>query len=206
MAYIIVSYYPLLRCFPGVITGPQDNDPFESLSSFLESFPSGSAEACLWATDDDNKPFPVLVLNRGREIADHFFEWSEDEPELWFKIGIGRMHGSYGLALMPNFSKSLDRHVAGLAIASGMAVPMPHDATILFSPIHFISDGPSETFASISIPPKMEVGILDSTDVPDSGLMDTDPDKIISIGSFEVDLEESDYVMSLLKEKNMYMA
>jgi len=80
----------------------------ELVQDLLDSHPHGNAKCCLWAFKDD-RPSPVLVLDRGREIGNHLLRWAEGDPVGWFGFHLHVSGDRYAVALVPDFRKSIDR-------------------------------------------------------------------------------------------------
>jgi hypothetical protein len=203
VSLLVVSYHPLLRAPIGALVELPGEEAASALQEMVDSLPDGAAEACLWASED-GAPQAVLLFDRGREIAEHLAEWSEGDPRSWFKLHVAEEGGIYCMFLMPDVAKSCDRQMAGRALATGRAVPAHGDRSVLFKPLRFVSNGPSETFSRLrkSIRERMSVYILDRADVPPDGPMGADQDKLILLGSFDVVWDDSPYVMSMIREQS----
>lgn len=205
---IVLSYHPLLRGPAGTVVSLSKEDvesgAVSEMDGFLASLPSGAAAGCLWADDGDGRPYPVLILGRGREIAEHFVEWSEGDPPAWFKLHVAERDGVYCLVLIPDVRKSMDRQLAAMALTSGRHVPVPEQTSVLFKPLRFVSNGPSGIWSKVrgAMSGKVKVGILDMSDVREGDAMSADPEKIVVLGEFEVAAGgPSEYVMSILSEQ-----
>lgn len=199
---IVLSYHPLLVGPPGVLAYADKENVKEfsdGVTALLESLPDGAAEACLWANAES--PFPILLLKQGRAIRDHLVAWAEEDPSAWFELHLIERRGFYALALMPNLRKSLDRQLAAMALIAGRAVPVPEERSVVFRPLHFVTNGPSETFAALrgDLRSPVKVCILDTVDVPPGGPMAADPDNVLELGEFRLVTEGSPYMDSLIE-------
>lgn len=199
---IVLSYHPLLAGPPGVLAYADKENVKEfsdKITALLESLPDGAAEACLWA--NAGSPFPILLLKQGRAIRDHLVAWAEGDPSAWFELHLVERRGFYALALIPDLRKSLDRQLAAMALAAGRAVPVPEERSVVFRPLHFVTKGPSETFASLrgDLRGPVKVCILDTADVPPDGPMAADPGSMLELGEFRLVTEASPYMESLVR-------
>lgn len=135
---IIFSYVPLLTGEPGsVYLGEEAANTVTGIATYMEGLPSGAAVACLWMIDDEVAS-AVLVLERAEEIAKHFNVWSEGKPEDWFTFHYLESGPAYGLALMPNFTKSSERWRITFQLRYGYP-PVMGSESLFFRPIHCVA-------------------------------------------------------------------
>lgn len=200
---LLISYFPLLCGVPGLT---EDVSPggMAEIAAVLDGLPDGFAKAVLWLLDQEsNSACPVLLMGRGREIAGHLIEWAEGDAPSWFRLHIAEARGRYGLALLPDPMKSVERHRIAASLAAGFAVQALKDCNIVFRPLHFSSLPGSTAFGQVRgmIGGMARVGILDEVDVGPDGPASTDPDRISWLGSFEVVRESgSGYVTQMLEK------
>lgn len=201
MKQILFSYVPLLEA--ASVAGAMFDATPELVEGLLENHPDGNAKCCLWALRDD-RPSPVFVLNRGREIGEHLLRWAEDDPVSWFDLHL-RVSGSrYAMALLPDFRKSIDRWKIACQLRNGFPPPPDMESLVIFRPIHFISTGESilqkSGLGAGSGP--VSVGIMDASDLDMKDPSSSDFDSILWIGPFEVhvdDPEASNYMRGLFE-------
>jgi len=178
MLALIISYVPLLMGE----AGRTDLDPAEV--GALVDQADGTAKACIWLNKDDAGPSPCLLFEGARAIADHLKMWAEDEPEQWFKLVLAEHGGLYGLALMPNLDKGVERFRMAYQLRTGYPLP-PADFQMIFKPLNFVSL-PGHVFSKIrkDLQSKACVCLMESSDFKGP---DTDWEKLaIDLGTFEV--------------------
>ena len=196
----LVSYHPLLspeqaRMLAGSFVDATEAQ-LRQITKMLEKLPSGCAEACLWAyfplgeEGPGRSVFPVLAIERGREIAKHLVEWAEGQPEEWFELVFTkneRNPDQYALALVPSFEKSIARYKLARLIFAEEIAAKKEQFTLLFSPLRF---GAYRTTMDIDkVVGLMEVpthvGIIDRKHVRPDREPPFDLDKIEVLGPFK---------------------
>lgn len=203
---IILSYHPLLMGPPGLTVEIARDDlhpAFDALTRYLDELPDGAAKACMWAKDDDGNPSLVLLLEHGRAIREHLVAWSEGDPPSWFDLQLSERGGLYALALVPNFQKSVDRQLANMALLSGKPVPVPESTHVLFRPLQFVTERPSEVFRDKVrglLKDHVRVHVADMEDVPEGGPMSLPPESLLELGRFKL-TSPSGYTDSLLDQR-----
>jgi hypothetical protein len=163
------------------------------------------ATACLWCRwpdhktrtaeaseyknwpDLDNPPhsipgdtfFPVLIMERGKEITAHLQDWTEGQPGDWFDLLIddtfdhptsGTSEGSvppnrYAVVLMPRATKSIERWKTGYLMTHAQFAPEDWEFEIMFRPLAF-GAAISTTYGHIrttlpGVGERLPLGILD---------------------------------------------
>jgi hypothetical protein len=142
--HIVISYFPLLR-ERTMIESPTENQ-FKDL---VESLPFHSAaDGCLWVLEDGS-PVPVLLFEDAKEIYDHMVEWSEKEPEKWFKLHLAEDQGWYGFGVFPNPEMSVARYKLTRLALYEQFVGADDEYTLFYQPLSFFSNGPEHTFGGV---------------------------------------------------------
>ena len=193
MSAVLVSYVPFLS-----------GDPFEvipvdrlgELATFVDSMPSGQAQACLWfkrdiKSDDDYKMSPVFLYKNADEMIAHLVHWAEDKPLDWFSLHMRHKQGKYVFALMPKFEKSIERHRIAHQLRTGFPLPKDTHFSIIFRTLFFVS-GDENVFnvERHRIGEDTEVGFLDSNKVDfdnlDESLKKLEDSEICWLGPFKL--------------------
>lgn len=175
---LIVSYVPLLMAEPG----RTDFDPKE-IGPMVDQA-DGTAKACVWLQDDEHGPTACLLYENAQDIAEHLKLWSENEPEKWFQLVLAEHERLYGLALVPNLTKGVERFKMAYQLRHGYPLP-PADFEMIFKPLNFTSL-PGHVFTRIKpdLRPKTRVCLMRTTDFKGA---DTDWDgSVIELGQFEL--------------------
>lgn len=189
VAYIVVSYVPLLRGAPGLTMAPQ------GAAKLLESVSdadTGHVEAIVWAQDDSEVPWPVLVLERADEVFEHLVEWSEGSPATWFKLAWLAGDGEYALALFPRVDKSVERYKLAHRLGTGQEIPADARFQVVFRPILF--RGPESALSREmlqGLPACVRVGFLSRRELP-STLAEIDPSNVRHCGPLDVEHDSAD--------------
>lgn len=203
--YLVISYFPLFdpRDQPGVLPGKHvDLKDEEDVKRIFGDLPSGHGhvEACLWVIDDD-KPCPIFVLESAQAIYDHMEMWSEDEVEDWFELAIGEHNDRYGIVLMPNIQKSIDRYRLARKLFYGEDIPADAKFNLLFDTIRFTSQS-AGLLASLKdkIGDSMKLMFLDSDHLCRENPEETDWEKAIEVGNFSVK-RDCRYIEDLIEDQ-----
>lgn len=193
--YLVVSYVPLLRGVPGMMLElEQAND---ALDAALQT-EAGRVEAVVWALDESGSPWPVLVLERAAEVYEHLVEWSEGNPAAWFTLAWTAAGGSYALALVPRYDRSIERYRAARILFAGEAVPADAQFKIVFVPVTF--SGPESSIAREMLPrlpSRVRVGFLARAELT-ADLSDIDAEAVRTCGPVEVERDRTGYLERLL--------
>lgn len=197
--YIVVSYVPLLRGEPGVTMSPED------AARVLESVPdteAGHVEAIIWALDESDTPWPLLVLERAAEVFDHLVDWSEGSPTSWFKVAWFAAGGEYALALLPRVERSVERYKLACRLGANEELPENARFEVVFRPILF--RGPESAVSRemlATLPPRIRVGFLSLRDLP-SNVTEIDPSHVRHCGPLDVERDPA-YLVQLLGAPGM---
>lgn len=195
MKMILVSYVPLLVTEPG----RSDFDPNE-VSSVLDEAP-GLAAACVWL-QNEGQLSSCLVIKKAEEIAEHLKAWAENEPEKWFRLCISEHEGLYGLALMPDLKKCIERFRMAYQLRNGLPLPEKMQVTALFKPLHF-SSKPGHTYGQVKgkLSEKVKVYVIESDLVSRENPQTSPWEKATLLGEFELVRSgpECDYVKQILE-------
>jgi hypothetical protein len=165
---VLISYIPMLVGEAGT-TFPTER--MEDMLKNLDQLPSGNADACLWfkhniksETEFDMRP--VFLMPNADMIAAHITYWAEGKPEEWFRFHLRQKNGRYAFALIPNFSKSIERNRMAYQLKAGYPIPKDTKYTFIFRAVHFVS-GPNNLFLPERhrLADPTEVGFLDLSKV-----------------------------------------
>jgi len=205
---VIFSYVPLLRGVPGILEAGEQTPlnrgnsdiMIRGVQAVLDSLPEGAASGCIWALED-GVPSAIFIFDRADEIRDHLVEWSEGDPGKWFDVEVAELADRYGISLMPDLRKSVDRHFAARALRDGAFTPDPDGISLVLRPLHFASTpGPTSYFdLRDAIGEEMKVGLLDSSEVG-KPVQETDFSKVSWLGPFKVRRDgKSGFTVSVLQ-------
>jgi hypothetical protein len=189
MKVMLLSYMPLfdhrrLGLLPGAVIDPERIKDMDIPSDV-------HVEACLWTIDKQHDPIfaPVLVMERAKKVAYHLMEWTEGQPQGWFKIVITDNGSNYCVALFPNIDLSIERWKLGYRLShDGQEPPKDYQYEVLFQPLAFgaaISDSYRNVKPHLNVS-HMEIGLLDMSHINRTKPFDTDHTKIIKLGRFEI--------------------
>jgi len=193
LSAVLVSYVPFLAGDPFEVISP---DRFKELALFLDSMPSGQAQACLWfkrdvKSDEDYKISPVLLYANADEMIGHLVAWSEEKPTDWFSLHLRQKHGKYVFALMPKFERSVERYKVAYQLRTGFPLPKDTRFSMIFRAL-FFSSGDKNIFnvERHRLPDPLEIGFLDSNKVDfdnlDESLKKLDDSEICWLGPFKL--------------------
>lgn len=176
----LVSYIPLLRD-TSLFKEVKSPEHFEEILKKI-GFDSTNNEAigCIWYVND-GEFFPVIVLENADEIASHLIEWSDNQPEKWFKVHYAKDKFKYAMALSPNVDESINRFKINHQLRTGYPVPKKTKFQVLFKYIHFTSALREIDFKQS----KMKVKFLDSKYVNKENFDPSCVENAIEIGEFE---------------------
>jgi hypothetical protein len=177
--YLVISFIPLLRATPGQILemGGDDLERILDTASDL-----GHVHAIIWGLDDAGASWPVLVIDRAREIVDHLLEWSESNPAEWFEIHVEESSSEYTLALVPRMDMSIERFRAARLLFAGEVLPPDARFRVISCPIVFSGPRTPTTPVLDQLPDPMQIGFLDRARLPER-LEDLDAGHVIRIGA-----------------------
>jgi len=176
---IVVSYVPLLMGE----AGRTDLNP-EEIGPLIDGA-DATAKACVWLHDDEFGPVPVMLFEGARDIADHLKAWAEEKPEDWFKLVLAEHGDLYGLALMPNLDKGVERFRMAYQLRNGLPLPKDVKYQFLFKPLSFVSQ-PGHVFSHLrpELRQKTKVCLMDVADFKGA---DTDWNgAVVELGVFEI--------------------
>ena len=200
MEVVLVSYIPLFH--------PDQDDIFDvnvdNLTKRIENTYDGAAKGCLWSKTEKGTLVPILVYEHAQEIFEHLQFWSENKPEEWFVCSIAQHQEAYGLALIPNFRKGVERFKVNYQLVHGYPVPSDTVYNFVFRPLHFISVHKDNHYAQIknNFKDKMHVYIIDAKNVDLFDVSKMDLTKVIDLGEFEVSFDKctANYIIQSIKD------
>lgn len=151
---LIMSYAPLLTDYT---PRSLDQDGVDDLCKAIDiATQAGQSHGCIWLSSE-SEVRPVLIFDKGDEIAAHVRSWSEGKPEDWFTFfALETDDDSYHLFLMPRIDKSIKRH------GEQHNIDTFGEHKVIFVPLALrakVSDFSRECLGKL--PDKVTVGILD---------------------------------------------
>jgi len=188
--HLCVSYIPLATknrtMDPGTTMDAADKNAVQHISTLMEDGQAlANAKGCLWLMDDDGRPVPVFLMERGKEVYDDLMVWCDQKPEDWFTLDIVAHDGHYAIALMPNVRKSWSRfRLARLMFHDEMLTENAYQT--VFVPLFFVSHPTNTTFLALrdKIQSPVRLGILDVAEF-DQNDPNASLDKVSYVGPVE---------------------
>jgi hypothetical protein len=181
---LLIGYVPLLYGHAG---GLIDHKNKKILRAIDRCTLAGHADACLWRMAWNNTPSAVLVIRQAEKIAEHFKLWCEGDLT-WFSAYIHQDGERYGVALMQDPARSINRWKTTHLIIHEAFPPKDMKFEVLSSPLRFgASEG--KAFAGVvdrlSGHRRISIGLLDKKDLPQD-MADIDHDKVHELGEFDL--------------------
>lgn len=106
---LYISYIPLLTDAKGILKEPSEKERI--LSMLHEASTEYPIRYIAWVMESFGRAYPVLIIPRGGDIANHALEWSEGRTEKYFTLVYRTLEGGgYAVALYPDFDKSARRY------------------------------------------------------------------------------------------------
>lgn len=132
MSALVVSYVPLLRGIPGLLT--EGKESIDRIQRHISEAPE--VDACVWAGHQDE--FHAYFLMEGAaEVAEHMLEWSEGEPENWFNVVHYPDGSGYHIGIFPKFDASIERFKIAYQLRTGFPIAQDTHYRLIFKPIYF---------------------------------------------------------------------
>lgn len=162
---LLFGYHPLITA--KYLTCDQGDPAAASeIIDNLQKLPSGGVDRCLWMSDGSYLR-PVLMIDRAKEIAAHLFDWSEGKPEEWFTLYITSYPDKYGVFLIPDPRKSIERYKIAHLSKNSEFLPPDTDFRVIFTSIHCLVNGftyQNALRAGVMIGEKMPVVLVDTSE------------------------------------------
>jgi len=177
----LISYVPLLYGEAAQHIPPKKLEPLLKTVNGR-----GHTQACLWLIDDDGKPIPALAIEQAEKIADHLKGWTEGDNS-WFTYHIAEFDNGYGMTLMPDITRSINRYKTARFLIQEQITPDSTIFNVIYAPIAFASDQ-LNNFTNIK--PMLEtaetikVSLIDPKNIDRNNPQNTDLDKVHKLGEF----------------------
>lgn len=177
---VIVSYVPLFYEH----TESSVDRPISDLDTIISKYQYGSADGCVWFSDENDDLVAYLMYPKANEIAEHLYHWSEDKPEHWFDAHFHQsVDGRYVFMLNPRVDRSKERYGIRFQLAYGYPMPKDHVRSVYFQSLTITSQRSPLNFKS----PKIRVFLINTQDF-DINHPENSIKKAFELGSFNLEV------------------